>query len=83
MDWSMNTVSFAIYIKILINHFIVFFLENLLQGIHHLKQLVAMKCSSSQENQNEINERIEQVVADAIREYFLKCKLSKLKLMKN
>lgn len=44
-------------------------IESLILGINHLKQLVAMKCSSSQENQSEINERVEQVVAEATREY--------------
>lgn len=34
-------------------------------GIHHMKQLMALKCSSSQENQEEINQRMEQIVAEA------------------
>lgn len=36
-----------------------------MSGIQTMKQLLAMKCSSSQENQEEINQRIEQVVGEA------------------
>jgi hypothetical protein len=46
----------------------LFFAESLLQGIHHMKQLVAMKCSNSQETQEEINQQIEQTVVEATRE---------------
>jgi hypothetical protein len=46
--------------KILLN-----FAEGLMSGIHHLKQLLALKCSSSQENQDEINQQIEQIVGEA------------------
>lgn len=36
-----------------------------MSGIQHMKQLLALKCSSSQENQDEINKRMDQVVAEA------------------
>lgn len=36
-----------------------------MSGIQHMKQLLALKCSSSQENQDEINKRMEQVVSEA------------------
>lgn len=42
-----------------------YLLERLLNGIATMKQLLAMKCSSSQEKQEEINQRMEQVAAKA------------------
>jgi hypothetical protein len=42
--------------------------ECLMAGIQNMKQLLAMKCSSSQENQEEINQRMEQTVVEATRE---------------
>lgn len=36
-----------------------------MSGIHQMKQLLALKCSSSQDTQEEINQRMEQVVAEA------------------
>lgn len=42
-----------------------------MSGIQTMKQLLAMKCSSSQENQEEINQRIEQVVAEATCKFIL------------
>lgn len=36
-----------------------------MSGIHHMKQLLALKCSNGQENQDEINKRMEQVVSEA------------------
>lgn len=40
-------------------------LERLINGIAQMKQLLAMKCSSSQDKQEEINQRMEQVEAKA------------------
>lgn len=39
--------------------------ELLMNGIQNMKQMLAMKCSNSQEKQEEINKHIEQVVAEA------------------
>ena len=36
-----------------------------MSGIKNMKQLLAMKCSSSQENQEDINKRMEHVVQEA------------------
>lgn len=41
-----------------------------MSGIHHMKQLLALKCSSSQENQEEINKRMEQIVGEATCKFF-------------
>lgn len=43
--------------------------ELLMNGIHQMKQLMALKCSSSQDTQEEINKRMEQVVAEATSEF--------------
>jgi hypothetical protein len=40
-----------------------------MSGIQHLKQLLALKCSSSQDNHEEINQRMEQVVVEATRKF--------------
>lgn len=40
-----------------------------MNGIHQMKQLMALKCSSSQDTQEEINKRMEQVVAEATSEF--------------
>lgn len=40
-------------------------------GIHQMKQLLALKCSSNQDTQEEINQQMERVVAEAT------CKLSR------
>lgn len=42
-----------------------------MSGIQHMKQLLALKCSSSQENQDEINKRMDQVVSEATCKRFL------------
>lgn len=36
-----------------------------MSGIAHMKQLLALKCSNNQETQEEINQRMEQVVSEA------------------
>ena len=36
-----------------------------MNGICQMKQLVALKCSNSKENQEEINQRIDQIVTKA------------------
>lgn len=40
-----------------------------MSGIHQMKQLLALKCSSSQETQEEINQRMEHVVIEATSEF--------------
>lgn len=40
-----------------------------MSGIHQMKQLLALKCSSSQDTQEEINQRMEQVVGEATCEF--------------
>ncbi|CRK99214.1 CLUMA_CG012486, isoform B [Clunio marinus] len=39
--------------------------KSLLNGIHQMKQLLALKCSSSHDTQEEINQRMEQVVVES------------------
>ena len=39
--------------------------KRLINGIATMKQLLAMKCSSSHDKQEEINQRMEQVAAKA------------------
>lgn len=36
-----------------------------MNGIAHMKQLLALKCSNNQETQEEINQRMDQVVGEA------------------
>lgn len=36
-----------------------------MSGIHQMKQILALKCSSAQESQEEINQRMEQIVSEA------------------
>jgi hypothetical protein len=62
----MNTVSDCqLYHQLISLINFILFAERLLNGIAQMKQLLAMKCSSSQEKQEEINQRMDQIVAKA------------------